>query len=77
MEIVVLSSGDVRCIYDETISLSKLGKVSIRRASHVEPDADGRWYADMSPVHGPRLGPFDTRTDALSAEVQWLNENWL
>ena len=30
----------------------------IRRASHVEPDEAGRWWADLSPVGGPRLGPF-------------------
>ena len=39
-----------------------------RRASHVEPDADGRWWADLSPVAGPRLGPFEVRSAALDAE---------
>ncbi len=52
--------------------LLPLGAARIRRASHVEPTADCRWTADMSPVAGPVLGPFDTRELALSAEVAWL-----
>ena len=38
-----------------------LGKLQITRASHVEPDLDGNWWADMGPVGGPVLGPFGTR----------------
>jgi hypothetical protein len=30
---------------------------------------------DMSPVGGPLLGPFETRTFALAFEVEWLREN--
>ena len=41
---------------------------SITRASHVEPDAEGRWLADLTPVAGPVLGPFDLRSEALAAE---------
>jgi hypothetical protein len=47
------------------------------RASHVEPDDRGRWLADLSPIGGPVLGPFDRRSEALEAEVTWLEENWL
>lgn len=32
-----------------------------------------KWWADMLPVRGPVLGPFDTREEALSEEVVWLN----
>jgi len=32
------------------------------------------WWADMSPVDGPVLGPFTTRDDALKAETEWLLE---
>ena len=32
-----------------------------------------RWFAFM--VNGPRLGPFDLRSDALDAERSWLREN--
>jgi len=77
MELIVLPSGDAKCIYGETLSLSQLGKLSIERASHVEPNSHGQWMADLSPVGGPRLGPFPVRTEALSAEINWLQNNWL
>ena len=77
MEIVVLPSGQARCIYQEAIPLSELGQISITRASHVEPNDVGQWLADLSPVGGPTLGPFPKRTDALVAEVDWLRNNWL
>ena len=77
MELVVAANGDLHCIYAETIDLRSLGKTSITRASHVEPDTTGRWIADLALVDGPKLGPFDKRTDALAAEVQWLRDNWL
>lgn len=77
MTIVVDPGGEMRCIYAEAIDLSCLGSLSISRASHVEPDANGRWWADLSPVSGPKLGPFGRRTDALAAEQHWLETNWL
>lgn len=77
MELIIESSGNVRCVYAETIELHSLGKPNITRASNVEPDSTGRWIADLTPVSGPVLGPFDKRTDALAAEVLWLRENWL
>lgn len=33
------------------------------------------WWADLLPVDGPVLGPFDTNTEALAAEVVWLKEH--
>jgi hypothetical protein len=77
MELIIESSGGVRCIYDEAVDLHSLGKPVITRASHVEPNSTGRWIADLAPVDGPTLGPFDKRTDALAAEVQWLRDHWL
>ena len=77
MELVIEPCGDLRCIYGESIDLHSLGKPNITRGSRVEPDSSGRWIADLSPVDGPMLGPFDKRTDALAAEVQWLRDNWL
>ena len=77
MDLIVESGGKVRCVYAEAIDLHSLGKPQITRASHVEPDHTGRWIADLTPASGPTLGPFDKRTDALAAEVQWLQENWL
>ena len=72
MELVVGCDGGVRCIYDETLDLREIGKLQITRASHVEPDRDGFWWADMGPVDGPVLGPFKNRTEALGAERGWL-----
>ena len=77
MQLIIDATGAVRCIYDETIDLGTLGHAHIRRASHVEPDASGQWFADMSPVGGPTLGPFPTRSEALAAERRWLEEHWL
>jgi len=77
MDIVILADGAVRFVYDETLDLAMLGPLDIRRASHVEPTDDGRWTADLSPVDGPSLGPFITRSQALLAEQTWLAANWL
>ena len=72
MELVVGVDGVARCIYDEALDLREIGKLQINRASHVEPDRDGFWWADMGPVDGPVLGPFRSRTEALGAERGWL-----
>jgi hypothetical protein len=77
MQLIIEPSGAVRCIYSEDIELSALGRPAISRASHVEPDPQGRWLADLSPVNGPRLGPFNSRSEALLAEHAWLERNWL
>jgi hypothetical protein len=77
MDLVVTRAGTIRTIYDETIDLAVLGLAVITRASHVEPDEHGRWWADMRPVAGPMLGPFALRSEALSAERTWLDTHWL
>ena len=75
MELVVDAGGLVRCVYGEELDLRELGKLQITRASHVEPDRGGFWWADMGPVEGPVLGPFKNRTEALGAEREWLNNS--
>ena len=77
MQMIVGLGGAVRCIYSEEIDLCVLGSPAITRASHVEPDQQGRWWADLSPVSGPILGPFPNRSEALAAERFWLETNWL
>ena len=77
MHLIIESSGNARCIYDETIPLSQLGNIKIRRGSHVEPVTGGQWVADMKPVDGPLLGPFSMRSQALAAERRWLKKHWL
>lgn len=77
MQLVVAPGGLVRAIYSEEIALDALGPPRITRASAVEPDHRGRWFADLRAMGGPVLGPFDRRSEALTAEVAWLEGNWL
>ncbi len=72
VELVVGADGVARCIYDEAVDLREIGSLKITRASHVEPDRDGNWRADMGPSCGPVLGPFKSRSEALVAEREWL-----
>ncbi len=75
MELVIRPTGEITTIYSEVLDLSALGTQHIERASHVEPDDQCRWWADI--INGPRLGPFERRSDALAAEVEWLLKNRL
>ena len=77
MELLISPSGQTRCIYGEEIDLARLGSLTIRRGSQVEPTDEGQWMVDLSPVGGPRLGPFSVRSVALTEEVAWLSRNWL
>ena len=77
MELIILPDGAIRAVYSEDIDLASLGLLSITRASHVEPDHQGQWIADLTPVSGPVLGPFRLRSDALQSEMAWLEANWL
>lgn len=70
--LVVRADGSLVCLYTEDINLAAIGRLDIRRASNVEPDADGQWLADLSPANGPLLGPFAHRSQALEAEREWL-----
>ena len=77
LELFVGSDGNAKCLYGETLNLSALGSLSIERASHVEPDDRGRWTVDLSPVGGPTLGPYLTRSHALAVEAEWLTRHRL
>jgi len=79
MQLVITADGTVRCVYSEEFDLSTLGQVSTHRASHVETDDRNQWWADLSPVAGPRLGPFPfaCRNKALETERLWLEQHWL
>ena len=74
MILVIDGRGVATCLYDEAIDLSRFGPLDFHRASHVEPDVLGRWWADLHPVAGPVLGPFALRSEALTAERIWLEE---
>jgi len=77
MILIAESTGTIRCVYDEAIPLRELGSLDIQCASHVEPSPDGTWTADLTPVGGPHLGNFLERSEALAAELGWLEKNWL
>lgn len=78
MVIMITPDGTVRHIYsDDFVEMDAAlnPERNVTRASHVEPDAEGNWVADMSPVGGPMLGPFIKRAEALACEVNWLERN--
>lgn len=77
MQLMIQPCGKVHCLYGEELDLPQLGSLTIARGSHVEPTKTGQWTADLSPVHGPVLGPFRSRSDALTAERHWLEAHWL
>lgn len=70
MYLIVSPVGTITALYTEVLDLSAIGPQRIQRASHVEPDGQGRWHASM--INGPILGPFDRRSTAIDAEIQWL-----
>jgi hypothetical protein len=77
MFVWIRPDGAVRFVYDDALrGLLALGWATIRRASHVEPTPAGRWTADLGPVAGPVLGPFETRTAALEVERAWLEQHF-
>lgn len=73
MKIRITDGGRLAFIYnDKLAALLTLGAATVRRVSHVEPAPGGGWTADMSPINGPVLGPFNLRQTALDAEVEYL-----
>ena len=76
-ELIIGLGGNVRMIYSELVEPHSLGDPTIERGSHVEPDQNGFWWADLTPVNGPRLGPYHMRSKAIAAEIAWLKEFWL
>ena len=76
--IKITPAGTVQFIYHHALRpFLTAGDAQIRRASHVEPTADRYWTADLTPMHGPILGPYVTRSEALTAETDWLTQHWL
>lgn len=75
MDLIIKSNGEITTLYSEVLDLAGLGVQRIERASHVEPDIYGWWWAEI--IEGPRLGPFKFRSEALAAEVAWLLEHRL
>jgi hypothetical protein len=76
-ELIIELGGKVRMIYSELVEPHALGEPTIERGSFVEPDKNGFWWATLTPVNGPRLGPYLKRSKAIQAEIAWLTEFWL
>src|SRR5262245_18502859 len=73
MFVWIQPDGVVRFVYEDALrGLLALGQPTLRRASHVEPTSNGQWIADLGPMDGPVLGPFETRAAALDTERAWL-----
>ena len=70
-EMIIGLGGNVRMIYSELIEPHAFGEPTIER------DQNGFWWADLTPVNGPRLGPYHMRSKAIEAEIAWLKEFWL
>lgn len=69
------ADGNVAAIWSDDMRwLRGEGDCKVTRSSHVEATDDGlAWEPDMSPSRGPKsLGRFETRREALDAEVAWL-----
>jgi hypothetical protein len=77
MTVLIDPRGMVSALYSEGLDLTALGACTIQRASVVEPDGLGQWWADLALSGGPVLGPFRRRSEALAAEVAWLEANRL
>lgn len=77
--ITIDEDGTVRSIYADELKpmMKSLGECAVTRASHVEPDGDGKWLVDLTPVDGTIHHGFDTRAEALAFEIDWLKKNWL
>ena len=73
MTLIIDPAGQGHCLYTEDLDLRSLGPMHIARASQLEPDDQGNWWANLSPVAGPVLGPFGLRSEALAAERDWLD----
>jgi hypothetical protein len=77
MIISIDTQGNVRGIYTDDFPWLELGKALVQRASNVEPDHLGLWWADLSLSNGPKIGPFARRADAIAAEIAWLEKHRL
>jgi hypothetical protein len=77
IKFAILKGGEIRFIHDDELRpILVEGTAHVQRASHVEPSIEGTtWTADMRPVGGGILGPFNTKQEALDAEVNYLNTN--
>jgi hypothetical protein len=53
-------------------------EVTIQRQGEVNPEYENDrmvYYSDLARSGGPKLGPFDTKQDAIEAEIDYILEN--
>lgn len=80
MKIKINTNGTLNLVYTEDICVEELGKIdSIKRLFHVEPTQDNKWTAkvNIGTSECVVLGPYDKRSEALEAEVAWIEDNVL
>jgi hypothetical protein len=73
LEITITAEGDVQCLAPDDLDLRDVGRLHVRRASHVEfDDAQQVWLVTLP--NGTELGTYATRGEGLAAEVEYLNQ---
>lgn len=71
--LVIKPDAQMVCIYTDAIRplLDDANEVEIKRVSHVEPNEQGLWVADM--LNGTCSPPFRLREEALQWEESYIN----
>lgn len=73
MHILVTKDGGVQMLHDDTAEIETLGKVSVKRASHVEYDNERQQWYVQSAATLKILEYFNTRDEALSWEKEYYS----
>jgi hypothetical protein len=71
--IFLYPDGTVAHLHDDDFVLPCFGRPTIRRASHVEPNADSTTWEVRLPDSGTLIATADRRDHALAQEVEQLN----
>jgi hypothetical protein len=81
-KILKIRDGKIKTIYDDSIFdfLKKIGKVLIKRATHIEYDnIKGKWIATLADMKEDNIGKpgtliceVDSRQEAIDQEIEFL-----
>ena len=79
MKVKIDKCGNISFLYsDDYFKFANAGKVTIKRASNVEPTKDNKWIVDLKPLKiNKKLGPFKTRKEALDKERIYIEKHYL
>lgn len=74
----IMPGGEIRALYDEVAALHELGVAQIKRVTDVVWDEEWQWWIPRLLSTGENLTShgFESRPDAIAAEVEVLND-WL